>query len=182
MLTEPQMEWVLKCFEVCDKFKNAQDWEGLSDQIILFSNVYAWTFFKYYECLPDHLKYQTAISAYSKNGDMVPLVRKCIREALKYRPKNALPEEILSQKEITIYRAGEEPIEKAKYRISWTSDIEVARKFLYVYNYSKYRAKYLYKGVIKTDKIIAYYNEREEHEILQYRNVQNIKLLEEKTE
>ena len=113
---------------------------------------------------------------------MVPLVRKCVREALKYRPKNALPEEILSQKEITIYRAGEEPIEKAKYRISWTSDIEVARKFLYVYNYSKYRAKYLYKGVIKTDKIIAYYNEREEHEILQYRNVQNIKLLEEKTE
>ena len=100
MLTEPQMEWVLKCFEVCDEFKNAQDWEGLSDQIILFSNVYEWTFFKYYECLPDHLKYQTAISAYSKNGDMVPLVRKCVREALKYRPKNALPEEILSQKEI----------------------------------------------------------------------------------
>ena len=38
------------------------------------------------------------------------------------------------------------------------------------------------KGVEKTDKIIAYYKEREEHEILQDRNVQNIKVLEEKTE
>lgn len=128
-----------------------------------------------FEELPDFLKYVAIIRAYLKNdGHKIPAIRKKIRELKKYG-KPDLPEEIKFQKEIMIYRAGEEPIEKAKYRISWTTDLEEARRIL---NRPWNTAKYLYKGVIRTDKIIAYTNEADEHEVMQYRNVQNIELLE----
>lgn len=128
-----------------------------------------------FEELPDCLKYTAIIRAYLENdGHKIPAIRKKVRELKKYG-KPDLPEWIKSQKEITIYRAGEEPIEKAKYRISWTTDLEEAKRIL---NRQWNTAKYLYKGVIRTDKIITYTNEADEHEVMQYRNVRNIELLE----
>ena len=79
------------------------------------------------------------------------------------------------QKEITVYRAGEEPIEKAKYRISWTTDINTALFFLN--DYIERHAAHLYTGKIKPGKIIAYTNDRDESEVLQYGSVYDIQEL-----
>ena len=72
----------------------------------------------------------------------------------------------------TVYRAGEEPIDKAKFRISWTLSEAVALFFLN--EYGKRHASHLYRGKIRREKVIAYTNTRNEEEIMQYRNVFDI--------
>ena len=127
--------------------------------------------FSYYAEVPDGMKYNFCTEAYIHHGDSLPAVRKAVREALKYG-KPALPDELAGQEEITVYRAGEEPIEKAKYRISWTASKETALFFLN--DWSGRHAAHLYTGKIKPEKIIAYTNAREEKEIMQYRSVYGI--------
>ena len=126
---------------------------------------------QFYRDIPDNLKYEFCTQAYINHGDSLPAVRKAVREALKYgRPE--LPEELKQAQEITVYRAGEEPPEKAKYRISWTTDKTVAEFFLNTY--IGRHATHLYRGKIKPCHIIAYTNDRNEKEIMQYRHVFNI--------
>ena len=127
--------------------------------------------FAFYDEVPDSMKYQFAIDAYIHHGDSIPAVRKAVRTAGKYG-KATLPPEIESEQEITIYRAGEEPIEKAKYRISWTTDYDVADFFLN--KYIGRHATHLYCGKIKTPDIIAYCDDRNEKEIMQYGKVFDI--------
>ena len=127
--------------------------------------------FQLYDKVPDEYKYDFCTQAYINHGDSIPAVRKAVRSALKYgKPK--LPQEISEAESITVYRAGEEPIEKAKYRISWTTSMDVALFFLETY-IGKH-ATHLYKGKIKPEKIIAYCDDRNEKEIMQYRNVFDI--------
>jgi len=127
--------------------------------------------FALYDYIPNEYKYDFCTKAYTHHGDSIPAVRKAVRGALKYgKPK--LPQEMADAEYITVYRAGEEPIEKAKYRISWSASKEVAEFFLNTY-LGKH-AKHLYKGKIKPNKIIAYTNDRSEQEIMQYANVYDI--------
>ena len=98
-------------------------------------------------------------------------MRKAVRGALKYgRP--TLPEELKGVDAITIYRAGEEPLEKSKYRISWTVSKDIALFFLN--EWSSRHANFLYRGKIRPEHIIAYCNEREEKEVMQYGHVYDI--------
>lgn len=124
--------------------------------------------FSFYDEIPDGLKYDFAISAYIHHGDSIPAVRKAVKGAAKYG-KADLPADLRDQETITIYRAGEEDIRKCKYRISWTTDLEVAKFFFY--DYIGRHAAHLYKGQIKTSDIIAYNDERKEKEVMQYRKV-----------
>lgn len=130
--------------------------------------------FSFYDEVPDSMKYSFCTEAYTHHGDSIPAVRKAVRGALKYG-KPTLPENIAGQEEITVYRAGEEPIEKAKYRISWTTDIDTALFFLN--DYIGRHAAHLYTGKIKPEKIIAYTNDRNESEIMQYGSVYDIQEL-----
>lgn len=127
--------------------------------------------FSFYDEVPDSMKYKFCTEAYTHHGDSIPAVRKAVRAALKYG-KPILPEDMARQEVITVYRAGEEPIEKAKYRISWTTDINTALFFLNTYTHR--HAEHLYTGKIKPDRIIAYTNDRKESEIMQYGNVYDI--------
>lgn len=124
-----------------------------------------------YDAVPDELKYQFAIDAYIHHGDEIPVVRKAVREAARYG-KAALPAELASRDAITVYRAGEEDITKAKYRISWTTDIKIAMFFLT--EYRGRHARFLYCGRIRPADIIAYCDDREEKEVMQYGKVFNI--------
>lgn len=128
--------------------------------------------FRFYDEIPDSMKYSFAIEAYIHHGDSIPAVRRAVRTAAKYG-KPELPADIAAQETITIYRAGEEPIEKSKCRISWTTDYNVA-----VFFYSEYmhkHANHLYQGTIRTADIIAYCDDRQEKEVMQYRKVYDIK-------
>lgn len=127
--------------------------------------------FMFYDEIPDDLKYDFAISAYQHHGDSIPAVRKAVRGAAKYG-KADLPAELQAKEVITVYRAGEEDITKCKYRISWTTDRSVAEFFLNTY--IGRHASYLYTAQIRPGDVIAYTDDRNEKEILQYRKVFNI--------
>ena len=151
------------------KYAKDGEWEKFISYALLHWEVLPIAF-SFYDDIPDDMKYEFCTGAYTHHGDSVPGVRKAVRNALKYgRPK--LPEDIVSADEVVVFRAGEEPIEKAKYRISWTTDINVALFFLNRGRLIGRHASHLYTGKIKPEKIIAYTDDRKEREIMQYRNV-----------
>lgn len=128
--------------------------------------------FSFYDEIPDpDLKYELAVLSYMHYGDRLPEVRKAIRALRNYKNRY-LPEWLQTQEKIKVYRAGDEPIEKARCRISWTSSREVAEWVLYVWK--PCTKKYLYQGEIETKNIIAYTDALKEEEIMQYRSVKNI--------
>lgn len=127
--------------------------------------------FKYYDYVPDNKKRAFCLRAYMDDGFKYPVVRKAVRSSLRYgRP--VLPAEIASEKELTVYRAADEPIEKAKYRLSWTLHPSTTKRFLEELHHKN--ATRIFRGKIKVNKIIAYNNIRGESEIIQYRNVYDI--------
>ena len=155
------------------KYAKNNKWHKFVDTSLSCPESYGYTF-RYFKEVPDKLKYKFAIEAYNHRGDSVPAVRAAVRSLRnlpkQYRPK--LPAEITNRETITIYRAGEEDITKCKYRISWTTSKEVALFFLNEY-YHKH-ASHLYRATIRTADIIAYDNDRNEEEILQYGKVYDI--------
>ena len=129
----------------------------------------------YYKDIPANLKRSFALSCYSHRGDLLSCCRKAVR-GLDRNGINELPLQYAGKDEITVYRAGEEPIEKAKYRLSWTLSYDVAKKFLSGLNSS--HAVAIYKAKIRPQDIIAYMDDREEQEVLQYRKVYDIEQIE----
>ena len=148
----------------------AGDWESFINIALAVYEVMPDAFL-FYDEIPDSLKYDFAIEAYTHHGDSIPAVRKAVRNAAKYG-KPILPEEIRDQEYIIVYRAGEENINKCKYRISWTTDIDVANFFFS--EYINRHANYLYMASIRPADIIAYTDDRNEKEIMQYRKVYDI--------
>lgn len=129
---------------------------------------------KYYDYLPNDKKYDFIVDTYQCNGYYYPEIRKAVRTLSKYC-KPELPQFLADKEYITVYRAGEEPIEKAHNRISWTRSKKVAYRFLNDL-YCRH-ASYLYQAKIKTKDIIAYSNDRKEQEVMQYRKVYDVKLI-----
>ena len=151
------------------KYLHAKDWKAFIEFSECFTSVLPWAFF-YYDQVPDEMKYDFAINAYISRGDSVPAVRKAVRLARRYGGPN-LPDELRNLDWIKVYRAGEEPVTKAKYRISWTTDIETAvwfhkRNLEYIR-----RPSHVYCAKIRPADCIAYTDERHEREIMQYRKV-----------
>lgn len=152
------------------KYRGKSDWQGFIDFALTHRKYLAWAF-SFFEEIPDNLKYDFCVDAYTSHGDSVPVVRKAVRNALKYG-KPDLPEEFKNAEYIVVYRAGEEPINKAKYRISWTTDKAIALFFLNTY--ALRHATHLYRGKIKPCHVIAYTQDRNESEIMQYNHVYDI--------
>lgn len=153
------------------EYRAAGEWEKFINTALCVYEVMPEAFMFYNE-VPDNLKYDFAIEAYQNHGDSIPAVRKAVRGAAKYG-KAKLPAELQKQEAITVYRAGEEDITKCEYRLSWTTDFDVALFFLNTYRGR--HASFLYTAQIKPADIIAYTDDRKEKEVIQYRKVFNIK-------
>ena len=109
----------------------------------------------------------------------MPIVRKYVRQARKYAPiEERIPAEMIGLPEIEIYRAGAEPLDKAAYRISWTTSLDVAKWFHDRAVARLQPQRHIYKGVIKPEKIIWYTDDRQEKEVMQYNSVKNVVELE----
>ena len=109
----------------------------------------------------------------------MPIVRKYVRQARKYAPiEKRIPVEMIGLPEIEVYRAGVEPLNKAAYRISWTTSLDVARWFYDRAATFRWPQHHIYKGIIKPEKIIWYTDGRKEKEVMQYNSVRNIVELE----
>ena len=149
-----------------------EDWIGIAQLMSFYDYWMAFTFCVYYPLVPESERYRFLISLYSYGGDSVGAIRKEVRSARKYGVPQ-IPEEYGDV--ITVYRAGTESINLAKYKLSWTVDLDKAKWFM---DYRGIRTKYdlhLYQGEILREKVIAYNDQRKEREIIQYRNVRNIR-------
>ena len=88
-----------------EKAKIAGDWEGFINMALSIPELLK-DAFKDFDKIPNQLKYDFAISAYTHHGDSIPAVRKAVRNALKYgRP--TLPEYIRDKDIVTVYSIGD---------------------------------------------------------------------------
>lgn len=114
------------------------------------------------------------VQCYVNHGDELdPLVERLSN----FDPIGAsvLPPEYADLDVITVYRAGEEDVEEAIERCSWTLSKDVADFFMY--KYKNRHANYLYKAKLATKDVIAYTNDREEFEVIQFGSVYDIEVL-----
>ncbi len=152
-----------------------EDWDEVFSLIELNPHIMAEGLELVYRRLPDEYKYMIPTSCYTHNGDHMPIVRKYVRQARKYAPiEKRIPAEMITLPEIQVYRAGAETIDKARYSISWTTSLDVAKWFYDRAVARRQPQRHIYKGVIKPEKIICYTNGRQEQEVMQYNNVRNI--------
>ena len=152
-----------------------KDWEKVEGIIVLNPEIMAYGLEKAYEHLPDEYKFTIPTECYTHHGDSIPTVRKYVRAAAKYMPAHKrMPAEVLSMPEIQMYRAGEENISKARYRISWTTNFEIAKWFGERAVAFGLPPRHLYAAKIKPEKIIWYTDDRNEKEVMQYNSVTDI--------
>lgn len=159
------------CFIEAMKLAYSGKWEEFCRYIITHHEAMEPAITVFFKDMPNELKYQFLIDCYAHHGDSIPVVRKYVRQMRKWgNPELPHCMEILD--EITIFRAGAEDLTKAKYRISWTHDINTAIFFLK--RSQEYENRRLYAGRIKKEKILAYNNDRSEYEVMQYSAVYDI--------
>ncbi len=129
------------------------------------------------DIMPAEVKRKIALEHYTHHGDQYPIIRKHVRNSLKARPENwreKLPEAVRHLDSFTVYRAGLESPDKAKYSLSWTLSRDVAEWFANRQKFLYGQLGHIYKATIAAEKVIAFDNGRNEFEIIQYRNVKNV--------
>lgn len=162
-----------------DEAAKAGDWENVDALITLNPEIMEDGLKRVYPFLPDEYKFSIPTDCQRHHGDHMPGVRKYVRQAKKYAPiEKRIPAEMIALPEIEIYRAGTEPLDKAAYRISWTTSLDVAKWFYDRAVTFRWPQRHIYKGIIKPEKIICYSDGRKEKEVMQYNNVRNIVELE----
>ena len=153
------------------------DWDTVKKIASYDANMAASIFRVIEKIMPDEVKYSIALKHYTHHGDGYPIIRKYVRNALKIRPENwrgKLPEAVRHLDSFTVYRAGLEPLDKAKYSLSWTLSRDVAEWFANRQKFLYGQLGHIYKATISAEKVIAFDNGRNEFEIIQYRNVKNV--------
>ena len=174
MLTKK--EWIRVSMAELNQAAESNDWNRVCELTECRYEIMPYTFSVYYDKIPQNLRRDFVVGCYEHHGDGVPGCRKALR-GLPKNGINELPKAYREKEYITVYRAGEENLDKAKYRLSWTLDKRVALDFYNNLRYSCDRAHNLYKAKIRPCDVIAYTNERKEKEVLQYRKVYDIEVL-----
>ncbi len=155
-----------------------QDWKAF-DAACCFDAEHAAYLMSYCENrVPKDVLCKIALFHYANHGDHSPIIRKYVRMARPYRPDNwrdDMPETVRDLDTFVVYRAGSEPLEKAKYSISWSLLRDTAEWFAARHAFrNNGEQRHLYKATISADKIISYIAGRQEFEVVQYRNVKNV--------
>lgn len=171
--------WIRRMVSYYPRAKRLADkgqWEQFMGLVACTYQLMPVVFEREFHDMPEDLRAAFALECYSGHGDAVLEVR----EAVKKLPKQgaqSLPDAFAGQPEITIYRAGAEPPEKASDALSWTWDRKIAEWFLH--EYVQRHAKYLYQATIRPSDVIGCITSRDESEIVQFRNIRNLQILEE---
>lgn len=170
--------YIRNIFRLDDAAKNG-DWEKVDTLITLNPEIMEDGLKRVYPLLPDEYKFSIPTDCQRRHGDCMPGVRKYVRQARRYAPiEKRIPAEMIGLPKIVVCRAGEEPIDRAAYRISWTTNLDVAKWFYDRAVTFRWPQRHIYRGVIKPEKIIRYSDGRQEKEVMQYNNVRNIVELE----
>lgn len=121
------------------------------------------------------------INVYTNDGYDFPkeIIQKAKRIA-KHIPENHRLHGLPDGDSITIYcgtaPSAKEDTQRMKSAISWTTDKSMAIRFADRFKTNAGRGA-VWAGTIARDKIIAFTQSRSESEVIQYRDVQNITLL-----
>ena len=142
-----------------------EDWEGVASLIELNPDIMEESLKLVYPILPPLYRFYIPTNCYTHNGDRMPAVRKYVR---------LVPYEMAILPEVQVYRAGTEFIDKAKYSISWTTSLDVAKWFYDRSEDLHWPKRHLYRGVIDPEKVICFTDDRHEQEVMQYNAVRNI--------
>jgi hypothetical protein len=133
----------------------------------------------FYDCIPDKQKYNIVIDVYTNAKCATKRFSKYIKDIKKYRPINYVKsiKQFADEKgNITVYRGGTDTSAPPNKGISWSIERSIAEFFAYRFQCLGIKG-YVYSGEINIKDVIAYTNDREEYEILQYKSVKNIVLL-----
>lgn len=178
-LEEEAADRYIRAMLQLDKAIKNSDWEKVESLITLNPEIMEDGLKRAYPFLPDEYKYSIPTDCQRHHGDCMPGIRKYVRQARKYAPiEKRISAEMIALPEIEIYRAGTEPLDKAVYRISWTTSLDIAKWFYDRAVTFRWPQRYIYKGIIKPEKIICYSDDRKEKEVMQYNNVRKIVELE----
>ena len=148
------------------------DWEGFSTCVRQVYETMPEAFGIFYYYMPDEYRREFVVGCYDNHGDAV---EEC-REALKQLPKGGageLPDDLRGRDVITVYRAGLEGIGDAPFSLSWTTSRPVANFF-----YNRHDGGHVYKASLRTCDVIAYDDDRDEREVLQYGDVYDVEEIE----
>ena len=147
------------------------DWDAFTTLVHLYPEAIHDAFIDFYTAMPVEYRRAFVVGCYTSHGDSDYLCRLALRNLPRNGAKE-LPKKYRNTNEITVYRAGEEPIDKAPERISWTLSEDTARWFMN--DYGLKHANYLYRAHIRPSDVIAYDNGRKEQEVMQYRSVYDV--------
>ncbi|WP_165063100.1 hypothetical protein [Adlercreutzia sp. ZJ154] len=150
-------------------------WNDFIDFVAGHYEVMPDAFNQYFPKMPDEYKRKMVKECYQHNGEYYP---ECV-EAIINLPCNGvneLPSNYANKEVIAVYRgdyadALEDDIEFAP---SWTLSIDVARFFR---NRKGENGK-VYKGYISPSDVIAYIDDREEKEVIQFGSVYSVEIIE----
>ena len=154
-----------------------RDWESVSQYICGYAETGAVVLQIGKHIIPKPIQFQIAIDLYTDKGDFYSEILDVVKDGKEYRPddwNNEMPECVRNEATFTVYRAGQESIDVAAESMSWTLWQDVAEWFAERHEYYGQGTQHLYKATIPADDVIAFTNERQEFEIIQYRGVKDI--------
>lgn len=152
-------------------YRENKEWDKFVNLSLTYRNGILAEAFEYYDEVPDHLKYDWVMDAYSHTGDGIEAVCDAMIDIRKYGAP-MLPEEWKDKETITIYRGGAESIDEAEEFLSWTTDKRVA--FWFYRRPYLWLPKHVWKAEIRPKDILGYITSRCESEVIQYRSVMNV--------
>lgn len=153
------------------------EWESVSQYICGYAETGAIVLQIGKHIIPKPIQYQIAIELYTDKGDMYSEILDIVKNGKEYRSdgwNDEMPECVRNETTFTVYRAGEESIDEATEPISWTLWRDVAEWFAERHEHYGQGTQHLYKATISADDVIAFTNERQEFEIIQYQSVREI--------
>ena len=154
-----------------------KEWESVSQYICGYAETGAIVLQIGKHIIPKPIQYQIAIDLYTDKGDLYSEIMDIVKNGKAYRPDDwnkEMPECVRNETTFTVYRAGEENIDDAAESMSWTLWHDVAEWFAERHEHYGQGTQHLYKATISADDVIAFTNERQEFEIIQYYGVREI--------
>lgn len=153
------------------------EWESVSQYICGYADTGAIVLQIGKNIIPKPIQYQIAIELYTDKGDMYSEILDIVKSGKEYRSDDwnkEMPECVRNETTFTVFRAGKEGINEATESMSWTLWRDVAEWFAERHEHYGQGTQHLYKATISADDVIAFTNERQEFEIIQYRGVKDI--------
>ena len=150
------------------------EWDKVCSIIQLRPFIMEEGFELYYDRIPDSMKYEFVTGLFTHNGDHCANIRKALTEVRKYGSP-VLPDWMTGKDVITVYRGCGGSIKRVGEGISWSTNRKVAEFFANRCIVKRGVKGHVYEAKLRIEDIIAYTDNREEQEVMQFRKVFDIK-------